>query len=100
MIVLLMLYPVVFLLTAWLEHPLLVGRWKMPHWSALFVDNVIGVILLSLVVPWASRRFNWWLNPAEPDLKRNFAGAALLVCVYLLCLLGFWQYERLVWRPW
>jgi hypothetical protein len=52
MIVLLMLYPVVFLITAWLEHP-----FKMLHWSALFVDNVVSVFLLSVVVSWACRRF-------------------------------------------
>jgi hypothetical protein len=46
MIVLLMLYPLVFLTTAWFEHPFLVGQLKMLHWSALFVDNVISVLLL------------------------------------------------------
>jgi hypothetical protein len=52
MIVLLMFYPVVFLITAWLEHPFLVGQLKLLHWSALFVDNVISVLLLSVVVLW------------------------------------------------
>jgi antibiotic biosynthesis monooxygenase (ABM) superfamily enzyme len=95
-----MLYPVVFLVTAWLEHPLLVGRWKMPHWSALFVDNVVGVVLLSFVVPWASRRFDWWLSPTEPNIKRNLGGVAIMICLYILCLIAFWQYEARVWRPW
>ena len=35
MIVLLMLYPVVFLITAWFEHPFLVGQLKMWHWERL-----------------------------------------------------------------
>jgi len=39
-----------FLTTAWFEHPFLVGQLKMLHWSALFVDNVISVLLLSVVV--------------------------------------------------
>ncbi|MGC2409657.1 MAG: antibiotic biosynthesis monooxygenase [Methyloceanibacter sp.] len=100
MIVLLMLYPVVFLITAWFEHPFLVGQLKMSHWSALFVDNVVSVILLSLVVPWASRRFDWWLRPAGRDLNRDLVGVALVLSFYALCLLAFWQYELHVWRPW
>src|SRR6202035_5324686 len=80
MIVLLMLYPVVFLITAWLEHPFLVGQLKMLHWSALFVDNVVSVFLLSVVVSRASRRFDWWLRPAGRDPKRReIAGMALVL---------------------
>ena len=100
MIVLLMLYPVVFLTTAWFEHPFLVGQLKMWHWSALFVDNVIGVLLLSVVVPWASRHFAWWLNPASRDPKREIAGVSLVLGFYAVFLLAFWQYELHVWRPW
>jgi antibiotic biosynthesis monooxygenase (ABM) superfamily enzyme len=99
MIVLLMLYPVVFLITAWFDHPFLVGQLKMWHWSALFVDNVVGVLLLSLVVPWASQRFDWWLRPAGHDPKREIAGVALVLSFYALFLLAFWQYELHVWRP-
>jgi hypothetical protein len=84
MIVLLMLYPVVFLITAWLEHPFLVGQLKMLHWSALFVDNVVSVFLLSVVVSWASRRFDWWLRPAGRDPKREIAGVALVLSFYAL----------------
>jgi hypothetical protein len=100
MIVLLMLYPVVFLITAWLEHPFLVGQLKMLHWSALFVDNVVSVLLLSVVVPWASRRLDWWLRPAGRDPKREIAGVALVLSFYALFLFAFWQYELHVWRPW
>jgi uncharacterized protein len=100
MVVLMMLYPVVFLITAWLEHPFLVGQLEMPHWSALFVDNVIGVLVLSVVTPWVSRRFDWWLRPAGDDRKRHFAGVGLVLGFYALCLLAFWQYEQHIWRPW
>ncbi len=100
MIVLLMLYPLVFLTTAWFEHPFLVGQLKMWHWSALFVDNVIGVLLLSVVVPWASRRFAWWLRSADGNPKREIAGVALVLGFYAVFLLAFWQYELHVWRPW
>jgi hypothetical protein len=100
MIVLLMLYPLVFLTTAWFEHPFLVGQLKMLHWSALFVDNVISVLLLSVVVTWVSRRFAWWLNPASHDPKREIAGVALVLGFYAVFLLAFCQYELHVWRPW
>jgi hypothetical protein len=100
MVVLMTLYPVVMLITAWIEHPFLVGTLKMSHWSALFIDNTVSVLVLSVLTPWASRRLDWWLRPAEGDRKRDIAGVALVVCVYVLCLLVFWQYETHIWRPW
>jgi antibiotic biosynthesis monooxygenase (ABM) superfamily enzyme len=100
MVVLMVLYPVVMLITAWVEHPLLVGTLKMSHWSALFIDNIVSVLVLSLLTPWASRRLDWWLRPADKDRKRDIAGAVVVVCVYVLCLLAFWQYETHIWRPW
>jgi antibiotic biosynthesis monooxygenase (ABM) superfamily enzyme len=100
MIVLLTLYPVVMLITAWFEHPFLVGQLKMSHWSALFLDNVLSVLVLSVLTPWASRRLGWWLRPADRDLKRDIAGMALVIGLYVLCLIAFWQYETHVWRPW
>jgi antibiotic biosynthesis monooxygenase (ABM) superfamily enzyme len=100
MVVLMMLYPVVFLITAWFEHPLLVGQFKMSHWSALFIDNVLSVVLLSFMVPWASRRLDWWLRLSGSDVKRTIAGVALVIGLYALSLFAFWQYEMHVWRPW
>jgi uncharacterized protein len=100
MIVLMTLYPVVFSITALFEHPLLVQQFKMPHWAALFVDNVLSVLVLSLLTPWASRQLNWWLKPAQQNRSSILAGAALVVGIYALCLLAFWQYEANIWRPW
>jgi uncharacterized protein len=100
MVVLMTLYPVVFLIEAWLAHPFLAGQLKMSHWSALFINNMVGVLVLSVVTPWASRRLDWWLSPAGHDLKRDIAGAALVLGIYALCLIAFWQYEAHVWRPW
>ncbi|HEX2448765.1 MAG TPA: hypothetical protein VHK26_11380 [Methyloceanibacter sp.] len=79
MVVLMTLYPVVMLITAWIEHPFLVGTLKMSHWAALFIDNTIGVLVLSVLTPWASRRLDWWLRPADSERKRDIAGAALVV---------------------
>lgn len=98
MIVLATLYPVVFLVTAWLEHPILVGLLGMKHWSALFIDNVVGILILSVVTPWLSRSFSWWLR--SPDSKGDVAGAAILVGLYVLLLLATWQYESHIWAPW
>jgi antibiotic biosynthesis monooxygenase (ABM) superfamily enzyme len=100
MVVLMTLYPVVMLITAWIEHPFLVGTLKMSHWSAIFIDNAISVLVLSFLTPLASRRLDWWLRPADSERKRDIAGIALVVCVYILCLLAFWQYETHIWRPW
>ena len=100
MIVLMMLYPAVFLITAWLEHPFLVGKLEMKHWSALFIENGISVLLLSVVVPWAGRRFDWWLRPTDPNPKRDIVGVALILVFYLFSLVAFWQYELHVWSPW
>jgi antibiotic biosynthesis monooxygenase (ABM) superfamily enzyme len=98
MIVLMTLYPVVFLVTAWLEHPFLVGVLGMKHWSALFIDNVVGILILSIVTPWLSRSFSWWLRAR--DRKGDVAGAAILVGFYALWLLASWQYESHIWAPW
>jgi uncharacterized protein len=98
MIVLATLYPVVFLVTAWLEHPFLVGVLGMKHWSALFIDNVVGILILSIVTPWLSRSLSWWLRAR--DSKGDVAGAAILVGFYALLLLASWQYESHIWAPW
>ncbi len=81
MIVLLMLYPVVFLFGLIVTTPLIMGRWGAPLWLALFIGNVVSVILLNWLVPWASRRFAWWLPPGL-DRRTNWAGAAALAGLY------------------
>jgi uncharacterized protein len=88
--VLLLLYPVVFLFGAWVQAPLLVARAKMPFWLALFVGNVASILALSRLVPWVSRRFEWWLEPgAVPSRKTDLAGASIVLVLYVLCLFVF-----------
>ncbi len=93
MLVLLNLYPVVFLFGAWVGTPLLAQRTRMPFWLTLFVGNVVSILLLNWLVPWVSHRFAWWLRPvgATPT-KTNLAGAAVLVALYALFLLVFSQF--------
>src|SRR5215831_8292986 len=93
MIVLLMLYPTVFLFGFFVQTPLLVGR-GMPFWLALFLANAVSTVLLGwYFVPWASRALDWWLNPTLAAAPRvNWVGVGLIVALYGLCLLVFSQF--------
>jgi uncharacterized protein len=90
MIVLLLLYPVVFLFGTWVQAPLLTGKGGLPFWLALFIGNAASVLLLNWLVPWASRGFGWWLQPASDVRGRtSIAGAALIALLYAACMLAF-----------
>ena len=92
MLVLLLLYPVVFLFGAFVQVPLLGGRAGLPFAIALFIGNVASVLLLNYLVPWTSTRFTWWLRPASANAGRiELAGTALLVALYGLMVLAFWR---------
>jgi antibiotic biosynthesis monooxygenase (ABM) superfamily enzyme len=62
MLVLLLLYPIVFLFGLWVGTPLLERALGLPFWLALFLGNVTSVWILSYAVPVASKQFTWWLN--------------------------------------
>jgi len=65
----------------------------LPFWLAFFIGISVGVLLLSQILPPVSRLFTWWLSPASRDpWKTNLAGAAVMVVLYLVALLAFWQY--------
>jgi uncharacterized protein len=92
MLVLLMLYPVVFLFGLTVQTPLLTGRAGLPFAVALFIGNVASVLALTYLVPWTSTRFAWWLQPAGPHPRRmEIAGVALLVALYAAMVLVFWR---------
>ena len=99
MVVLLVLYPLVFLLNEWLQKPILVGMFGLPYWAFLFVNNAVSVVLLSLILPPVSRRLSWWLRPIDHDGKRDIAGALLVVAFYALWLIVFWQYQARLGSP-
>ncbi|GGC72763.1 antibiotic biosynthesis monooxygenase [Chelatococcus reniformis] len=86
MLVLLMLYPVVFLFGFAVQSPLLVGRMGLSFPLALFIGNVASVLLLTYLVPWISRRFGWWLSPARPSTQVDWRGAAILAALYLVMI--------------
>lgn len=89
MIVLLQLYPLVFLFGMFVQQPLLVDRIKMPFWLALFVGNLVSVVLLNWLVPWASNRLGWWLQPAGQTVKTHILGAGVVVGIYAAWLFAF-----------
>jgi antibiotic biosynthesis monooxygenase (ABM) superfamily enzyme len=92
MLVLLLLYPVVFLFGILVQTPLLMGRAGLSFPIALFIGNVASVILLNYLVPWTSTRFSWWLQPAGQKPGRTaLAGAALIAALYGLMMFAFWR---------
>jgi uncharacterized protein len=92
MIVLLTLYPVVFLWGLLVGTPILTGVLKLDFPVALFIGNAFSVILTSYLVPWTANRLGWWLTPAKHGRTRvNLQGAGLLVAAYAIMILLFWK---------
>lgn len=93
MLVLLALYPIVFLFSIFVQTPFLAHR-GVPFWLALFVSNVVSTTLLSwVVVPPLSTWFGWWLKPLEPAQlsywRSTWAGIALVLFLYAVLMLIF-----------
>ena len=91
MIVLLLLYPIVFLWGVSVGVPLLADKLHMPFAIALFVGNIVSVGSTGFLVPWAARRLTWWLQPSGNVVRTNLQGAALIAALYAACVLAFWQ---------
>jgi antibiotic biosynthesis monooxygenase (ABM) superfamily enzyme len=92
MLVLLMLYPVVFLFGAFVQTPYLTGRAGLPFAIALFIGNIASVLLLSYLVPLTSHRLSWWLQPTGAKPRRiEVIGTALVVALYAVMVVAFWR---------
>ncbi len=91
MVVLLMLYPVVFLFGRYVQTPFLMGWAGVPFWAALFIGNIASVVLLNWLVPWSCGVLGWWLTPRQ-NLRWlvNLAGALLISALYAVCLSVFY----------
>jgi uncharacterized protein len=90
MIVLLLLYPVVFLFGAFVQAPFLIGRARLAFPIALFIGNVVSILLLNYLVPWTSQRFRWWLQPSGPEPGRfGIAGTVLVTGLYCVMVMAF-----------
>lgn len=88
LLVLLMLYPVVFLFGRFVQVPLLMGIAKIPFPAALFIGNLFSILCLNWLVPWVSRRFAWWL-PRTATRETNWKGAAILIVLYAILIAVF-----------
>ena len=92
MLVLLLLYPVVFLFGLLVQTPLLTSRAGCRSGSRCS-SATSPAFCAHLLVPWASNRFGWWLQPAGPHPRRiEIAGVALLVALYAAMVFVFWRY--------
>jgi antibiotic biosynthesis monooxygenase (ABM) superfamily enzyme len=92
MVVIALLYPVVFLFGIAVQTPILMQYGGLPFWLALFIGNVVSVLLLSRLVPWTGRLLGWWLTPGgQADWRRDVAGVGLMLGIYVACLLVFSQ---------
>ncbi len=93
MIVLLVLYPIVFLFAILIQTPLLMGEANLPFPVALFIGNTVSVILLNYLVPWTSAGFTWWLRPAaRAPVRATTAGAMLVIVLYGVLIFFFTRF--------
>jgi antibiotic biosynthesis monooxygenase (ABM) superfamily enzyme len=92
MLVLLLLYPIVFLFGVFVQVPLFMNTLKLPFALALFLGNVVSVTLTGYLVPRVALRFGWWLQPVRNVARTNLLGAALIVALYAACVLVFWNF--------
>jgi antibiotic biosynthesis monooxygenase (ABM) superfamily enzyme len=96
MLVLLMLYPIVFLFGIFVATPLFSERLKLPFAIALFLGNIVSVTLTGYLVPKVANYFGWWLHPNDQHkgpqrLKIHLAGAASIVALYAVMVVAFWR---------
>jgi antibiotic biosynthesis monooxygenase (ABM) superfamily enzyme len=91
MIVLLLLYPIVFLWGVSVGVPILQAKFNMPFAINLFVGNIFSVALTGFMVPWVANHMRWWMFPGGNALRANLLGALLICAVYAICILIFWK---------
>jgi antibiotic biosynthesis monooxygenase (ABM) superfamily enzyme len=88
LLVLLVLYPIVFLWGYFVSGPFIDSR-GVPFWLSLFIGNLVSTQLLGwFVVPATFRLFGWWLEPGTAT-GRRIAGYALLAVLYALSMAFF-----------
>ena len=86
LLVLLMLYPIVFLWNYLVDGPFIQGRAGVPFWLALFIGNIFSTQLLGwLAAPWIFKVFDWWM-PSSAAVSRQIAGYAILAVLFGLSM--------------
>ncbi|MDQ0819171.1 antibiotic biosynthesis monooxygenase (ABM) superfamily enzyme [Arthrobacter sp. V4I6] len=85
LVVLLMLYPLVFLWGYFVSEPLIDSH-GVPFWLSLFIGNLVSTQLLGwFLVPWAFQRFGWWLKRGQP-LRVHLYGYAIILALYIVSM--------------
>jgi antibiotic biosynthesis monooxygenase (ABM) superfamily enzyme len=94
MIVLLTLYPVVFLWSVWFGLPILATKLQMNFALALFIGNVFSVSATAFLVPWTSRYVLAWWFPSSPagSWRTSALGAAAVLAGYAAMVFVFWRF--------
>ena len=94
MLVLLTLYPVVYLLS-YVQNPIM--KLGVPFWLALFFSNLISTVILgNLTVPWLMQKFNWWLNPKEDNNSQTTTlGSFIVLILYIISLCICWLMSKI-----
>lgn len=88
LIVLLVLYPIVFLWSTFIARPLIDAH-GVPFWLSLFIGNFVSTQLLGwFAVPAAFKAFDWWLAPNAGAL-RQFGGYSLVVALYAVSMAAY-----------
>jgi antibiotic biosynthesis monooxygenase (ABM) superfamily enzyme len=88
LIVLLVLYPIVYLWGYFVSRPLIDAH-RVPFWLSLFIGNLVSTQLLGwFVVPAAFKAFNWWLAP-RASVLRQLAGYCLVAALYAASMAGY-----------
>ncbi len=88
-IVLMLLYPIVFLWGVWVGGPFLAN---LPFAVQLFVGNIFSVGVTGFAVPWVANRMGWWLNPKNQ--QATLLGYGLVFVIYLVSVVVFWKFFR------
>jgi antibiotic biosynthesis monooxygenase (ABM) superfamily enzyme len=91
-IVLLLLYPIVFLWGVWFGTPVLQNMLNLPWALNLFIGNIFSVLLTGFMVPWVANRMGWWLNPKGDVVRANLLGYGLVVAIYVISVVVFWKF--------
>jgi antibiotic biosynthesis monooxygenase (ABM) superfamily enzyme len=88
LLVLLMLYPLVFLWSFFVSRPLIDSH-GVPAWLSLFIGNLVSTQLLGwFLVPWIFRRFRWWLEP-KSRRRVQVAGYLVIAALYVVSMAVF-----------
>lgn len=93
MLVLLLLYPIVFLFGYFVQAPYLSKVLDLPFSISLFCGNVVSTVALGFLVPVLANRMRWWLKPAGPQARRtDILGAAAIACLYACLVVVFTRF--------